>query len=111
MDTVRQSHQDSQTKTIRGVETIEWYDMLSLVLFIYFCPHFDLTPNPLRYVSHEGRSNANETYIYVVLILHIDGADNLDSDILTVEISSFVHINVIVVLHASVSSPFDHFRV
>ena len=55
--------------------------------------------------------NASETYLYVVLIPHIDGTDNLNSDVLTVEISSFVHVNVIAVLHASLSSPFDHFGV
>ena len=104
MDTARRV-QDSQTKIVRGVETVEWYNMLSLVLSIYVCPRLDLTPNPLRYASHEGSFKASETYVYVFLIPHI-GVDDLDSDILTVEISSFI-----ATVHGSLSSPFDHFRV
>lgn len=33
---------------VEGVKTVEWYDLLSLVCFVYFRPQFDLTPDHLK---------------------------------------------------------------
>ena len=40
----------SQTKAV-GVETIEWYDMLCLILFMQLCPHLELISNPLEVIE------------------------------------------------------------
>ena len=45
----------SQTKAIRGVKTMEWYDMLSLIPFMQLCPHLELISNPLEVIEPLSR--------------------------------------------------------
>ena len=101
----------SQAKSVGGVETIEWYDMLSLIFFIYSCPQLNLAPDPLNVLSHGRGLNAKVVYLHVFLVFQIDGAYHLDPHIFTMEEPSLVHFNVRAAHRGCVARPLDLSRV